>query len=375
MTALNRLHEARSPMLRIVVGALLVALTFAGGYAVTTHKTVTLSVDGTETTVSTMKTRVIDVVEENGFEVGERDDLYPAGDSEVQQAEKIVLRRSRPLDISLDGQSTKQVWTTASTVDEALAQLQMDDSAPAAASRGSRVPLGGMSLPVVSPKTVQIDDGGAVRTVRLAAPNVAGLLDAAGVPLQQRDTVVPAATSPVVDGMQIQVTRIRVEKITERRPLEPAHTRIEDVDMNMSRQIVEDPGNPGEQDVTFAVSKVNGVETGRLPVANVVVAPARNAVVRVGAKPGTEVPEVRAGATWDALAQCEAGGNWAINTGNGYFGGVQFDQNTWERNGGLRYAPRADLATREEQIAIAEVTRARQGWGAWPTCSGRLGAS
>lgn len=362
-------------MLRIVVGALLVALTFAGGYAVTTHKTVTLSVDGTETTVSTMKTRVIDVVEENGFEVGERDDLYPAGDSEVQQAEKIVLRRSRPLDISLDGQSTKQVWTTASTVDEALAQLQMDDSAPAAASRGSRVPLGGMSLPVVSPKTVQIDDGGAVRTVRLAAPNVAGLLDAAGVPLQQRDTVVPAATSPVVDGMQIQVTRIRVEKITERRPLEPAHTRIEDVDMNMSRQIVEDPGNPGEQDVTFAVSKVNGVETGRLPVANVVVAPARNAVVRVGAKPGTEVPEVRAGATWDALAQCEAGGNWAINTGNGYFGGVQFDQNTWERNGGLRYAPRADLATREEQIAIAEVTRARQGWGAWPTCSGRLGAS
>ena len=77
----------------------------------------------------------------------------------------------------------------------------------------------------------------------------------------------------------------------------------------------------------------------------------------------------------DALARCEAGGNWAINTGNGYFGGVQFDQNTWERSGGLRYAARADLATREEQIAIAEVTRARQGWGAWPTCSGRIGAS
>ena len=72
MTAVNRLHEARSPMLRIVVGALLVALTFAGGYAVSAHKTVTLSVDGTETTVSTMKSRVIDVVQENGFEVAER---------------------------------------------------------------------------------------------------------------------------------------------------------------------------------------------------------------------------------------------------------------------------------------------------------------
>lgn len=362
-------------MLRIVVGALLVALTFAGGYAVAAHKTVTLSVDGTETTVSTMKSRVIDVVEENGFEVGDRDDLFPAGDAQVRQSETIVLRRSRPLDISLDGQHTRQVWTTASTVDEALAQLQMTDSAPAAASRASRVPLGGMSLPVVTPKTVQIDDGGAISTVRLAAPNVAGLLEAAGAPLQQRDQVVPSASAPVVDGMQVQVTRIRVEKLTERLPLQPADTRIEDVNLNMSRQIVEDAGTPGVQDVTFAVSKVNGVETGRLPVANVVVSPARNAVLRVGAKPGTEVPPVRAGATWDALARCEAGGNWSINTGNGYYGGVQFDHNTWERNGGLRYAPRADLATREEQIAVAEVTRARQGWGAWPTCSGRLGAS
>jgi uncharacterized protein YabE (DUF348 family) len=362
-------------MLRIVVGALLVALTFAGGYAVAAHKTVTLSVDGAETTVSTMKARVIDVVQENGFQVGDRDDLFPAGDTEVRPSETIVLRRSRPLDISLDGRHTRQVWTTASTVDEALAQLQMTDSAPAAASRASRVPLGGMSLPVVTPKIVHIDDGGAVSTVRLAAPNVAGLLEAAGAPLQQRDKVVPAASAPVVDGMQIQVTRIRVAKVTERLPLQPAHTRVEDVNLNMSRQIVEDPGTPGVQDVTFAVSEVNGRETGRLPVANVVVTPARNAVLRVGAKPGTEVPPVRARATWDALAQCEAGGDWFINTGNGYYGGIQFDQDTWERSGGLRYAPRADLATREEQIAIAEVTRGGQGWGAWPACSGRLGAS
>ncbi|WP_422745089.1 transglycosylase family protein [Mycobacterium sp. WMMD1722] len=375
MTALNRLHEDRSPILRLLVGALLLSLVIAGGFAVATHKTVTLNVDGAPMTVSTMKSRVIDVVKENGFEVDERDDLFPAGDTEVHQSDTITLRRSRPLEISTDGSHTEQVWTTASTVDEALAQLQMTDKAPTAASRGTRVPLGGMALPVVSPKTVQIDDGGAVRTVRLAAPNVAGLLDAAGAPLQQRDRVVPDAASPVVDGMRIEVTRIRIDKRTERLPLLPANRRIDDVTMNMSRQVVEDPGAPGTQDVTFAVAIVNGVETGRLPVANVVVTPARDGVVRVGAKPGTEVPPITNGGTWDALAQCEAGGNWAINTGNGYFGGVQFDQNTWERQGGLRYAARADLATREEQIAIAEVTRARQGWGAWPTCSGRVGAS
>ena len=138
--------------------------------------------------------------------------------------------------------------------------------------------------------------------------------------------------------------------------------------MNMSRQVVEDPGAPGTQDVTFAVAVVNGVATGRLPVANTIVTPARESVLRVGAKPGTEVPPVTNGARWNAIAACESGNNWSINTGNGYFGGVQFDQNTWERHGGLRYAERADLATREEQIAIAEVTRSHQGWGAGPVC-------
>jgi resuscitation-promoting factor RpfB len=374
LNTLNKLHEARSPMLRLLVGATLLTLTFAGGFAVAAHKTVMLTVDGTQMTVATMKSRVIDVVKENGFDVGERDDLYPAANDPVQQSESIVLRRSRPLQISLDGDDSRQVWTTASTVQEALAQLRMTDKAPAAASRGSRVPLAGMSLPVVSAKTVQLNDAGAIRTLHLAAPNVAGLLEAAGVPLEQNDTVVPEAWSPVVENMQIQVTRIRIDKVTQRVPLPPNNKQVPDVTMNMSRQVVDDPGMPGVQDVTFAVATVNGVETGRLPVANVVVTPSRDGVLRIGAKPGTEVPPVANGGTWDSLAKCEAGGNWAINTGNGFYGGVQFDQNTWERSGGLRYAARADLATREEQITIAEVTRARQGWGAWPVCSGRIGA-
>lgn len=370
---LHKLQEARSPHLRLLVATLLLALTFAGGYAVSTRKTVTLNVDGASVTVSTMKSQVIDVVRENGFDVGERDDLYPAANDPVEQSETIVLRRSRPLQISLDGQNSREVWTTASTVQEALAQLSMTDTAPAAASRGSRVPLEGMSLPVVGARTVQINDAGVIRTVRLAAANVAGFLETAGVPLQQSDTVVPAAGSPVIDGMQIQVTRVRVARLTQRVPLEPDDKEIPDVTLNMSRRVVDDPGTPGIQDVTYTVATVNGVETGRLPVANVIIVPASDGVTRVGAKPGTEVPAVSQGDTWDALSRCEAGGNWAINTGNGFYGGVQFDQNTWERNGGLRYAQRADLASREEQIAIAEVTRTRQGWGAWPVCSGRVG--
>ncbi|MGY1835922.1 transglycosylase family protein [Blastococcus sp. SYSU DS0510] len=88
---------------------------------------------------------------------------------------------------------------------------------------------------------------------------------------------------------------------------------------------------------------------------------------------GTGTAAAADGATWDRLAQCESSGNWAINTGNGYYGGLQFYQPTWEAFGGLEYAARADLATREQQISIAEKTLAAQGWGAWPACSAKLG--
>jgi hypothetical protein len=78
-------------------------------------------------------------------------------------------------------------------------------------------------------------------------------------------------------------------------------------------------------------------------------------------------------AQWDRLAQCESGGNWKINTGNGFYGGLQFTKGTWLAFGGGTYAPRADLATREEQIQIGAKVAAGQGWSAWPSCSRKAG--
>ncbi|ASF13236.1 resuscitation-promoting factor Rpf1 domain-containing protein [Nocardia brasiliensis] len=78
---------------------------------------------------------------------------------------------------------------------------------------------------------------------------------------------------------------------------------------------------------------------------------------------------------WDRLAQCEAGGNWGINTGNGFQGGLQFSPSTWKAHGGGEYAASANQATREQQIAVAEKVLASQGWGAWPSCSANLGLS
>jgi resuscitation-promoting factor RpfA len=78
---------------------------------------------------------------------------------------------------------------------------------------------------------------------------------------------------------------------------------------------------------------------------------------------------------WDRIAQCESGGNWHINTGNGYYGGLQFSGGTWRAYGGTAYAPTADQATKDQQIAVATKVQRAQGWGAWPTCSARAGAS
>ncbi|THA52643.1 transglycosylase family protein [Streptomyces sp. A1136] len=82
--------------------------------------------------------------------------------------------------------------------------------------------------------------------------------------------------------------------------------------------------------------------------------------------PGGEWP-------WDCVADCESSGRWAVNTGNGFFGGLQFRQPTWEEYGGLVFAPRADLARREQQIRVGEEVLGTQGWEAWPVCSKRYG--
>ena len=88
------------------------------------------------------------------------------------------------------------------------------------------------------------------------------------------------------------------------------------------------------------------------------------ASAEAAAKEWEAVASDTGGICWDCIADCESGGNWSINTGNGYYGGLQFSQATWEGAGGLRYAPRADLATREQQIAIAST----RSLGNWPHC-------
>ncbi|MBQ0902296.1 transglycosylase family protein [Micromonospora sp. U21] len=112
------------------------------------------------------------------------------------------------------------------------------------------------------------------------------------------------------------------------------------------------------------------VTTRRVAVGTLAVGAVTGAVALFG-----PAAPAQAAVNWDAIAQCESSGNWHINTGNGYYGGLQFSQSTWAGYGGKKYAARADLASRGEQIAIAEKVLDGQGIGAWPTCGKKGGSS
>ncbi|MEU1286009.1 transglycosylase family protein [Kitasatospora sp. NPDC005856] len=105
---------------------------------------------------------------------------------------------------------------------------------------------------------------------------------------------------------------------------------------------------------------VAGAAVAALPVAGLVTATSASAATA---------------STWDAVAQCESGGNWSISTGNGFHGGLQFSPSTWAAYGGTAYASQANKATRAQQIAVAEKVLASQGPGAWPVCSQKAGLS
>jgi hypothetical protein len=119
----------------------------------------------------------------------------------------------------------------------------------------------------------------------------------------------------------------------------------------------------------------NGKEVRREQVRAGSSTPPEPRVVKVGTNDNIpQAPAISDGSVWDRLANCEATGNWAINTGNGYYGGLQFDAGTWRAYGGTDYAPLPHEASREEQIDVASKVRDdRGGYGAWPACASKLG--
>jgi hypothetical protein len=122
----------------------------------------------------------------------------------------------------------------------------------------------------------------------------------------------------------------------------------------------------------IAAAGAEAVEPGAADRPTAVPMEATLVIIPVSAPPRTAASFSSDG-VWDALAQCESGGNWAINTGNGYYGGLQFSLGTWNQYGGGEFAAYPHQATREEQIIVAERLRAARGYAPWPSCRAKLG--
>lgn len=448
-------HSWRKPAL-IGAAVLVCALAVAGGAVAVMNKTVTISVDGVPQEVTTLAGSVDGALDAAGLTVAEHDTLAPSADAEITDGSQIVLERGRLLTLTIDGE-TRQVWTTATTVEEALAELGQDPAAfKLSANRSRTIPLDGLTVTADTLRTVTVTndgqasehtttaktvgdllaeigttiganhkvtpalttpltEGGAITVVTLPtvtltvgadpatntvteAATVADVLAAVGVTVGGDDTVTPDPATAVTDGLQIAVTRIAYINETENQPIaQPADQTQNDSSLAAGQTSVVQEGQPGVAEVTFRTTVTNGQNGAREEVSRRTVTEATPTIVKVGtrqnAAPAAAAPAAASapaaqaapaaaaepapapaapapssgssGVNWDRIATCESTNNWSINTGNGYYGGLQFDIGTWLANGGGQYAPRADLATREQQIAVAETTYASRGMSPW----------
>ena len=364
----NRGNENMPVAAKAGAAGLAVAVVAGGAVALAAQKDVQVVVDGEIQQVSTGSSDVDGVLDAAGVSVGHEDEVISQGD--IKDGSRIEVRTAKPVTVVVDG-VRREMTTTAVTVDELVSALGFGEG-DKISDAAQKIPAEGLEFAVTTVKDFVLHDDGKDQLLAVPAATVGDVLAARGIHLKEGDTVTPAADAKAVDGMEITVSRDVVEDVVEKLPFDVPAQVIEDPDMYEDESEVVEPGAPGEKEVTFTVTRRDGVEVSRDVVHEKELKAPVAGVVRQGTKPRVAAPAAGYG-VWDQLAQCESGGNWAIDTGNGFSGGLQFTDSTWAAYGGTEYAPRASGATREQQIAVAEKVQASQGWGAWPACTAKLG--
>jgi uncharacterized protein YabE (DUF348 family) len=432
-----------------LIAAAAVVLIVAGvaGTLIALTKTVTISVDGQDRTISTLSGSVAGALEDAEITVGEHDTLAPAGDAGIADGSRIVLNLGREFQLTVDGEP-QTFWTTARTVDAALAELGRNpDDYELSADRSREIPLDGFALTADTLHTLSLTDRGTPSEIVSAAKTVGELLEdqgvtlgvndrvtpvvgtpitadttitivtlptvtvtdganpgapyvsdsatvgdllaAQGVTLNPEDQITPAVDTPLSEGLQVLIARIVRQQVTVSEPIaQPADQTVKSSKMDAGTSQVTQQGQPGTADVVYEIVTTNGIETGRTEISRTVTVEALPTITTVGTRtppppppttpttptdtgggPSTTVEPPTSGGgsgvNWDAIAKCESGGNWSINTGNGYYGGLQFSKSTWLAYGGGNYAPTANLATKAQQIAVAETLYAARGLQPW----------
>jgi uncharacterized protein YabE (DUF348 family) len=379
------------PLRRVAQGA--AALTVVAGSLVMAHldKSVNLNVDGKSSSVHVFGGTVGDVLAKESITLGAHDVVVPGVGSAVSDGDTISVRYGRLLTVTVDGVK-KEFWTAATTVDAALRDLGLRDATTAELSVSRSQPLGrnGLAFSMVTPKSATLVVGGVKSSVSSTAATVGELLLDNKVIKASADRLSVPASSPVTDGLVVTLQRVTSTDSTSRQAVAFKTVEKSDSSLYSDQSKVATQGKPGVEKVTTRTVTVDGKVESTKVVSTVLVTPAVDQVVLKGTKArpaptpspsassgSSSTPAPSAGNTsgaglnlanaamWDRIAQCESGGNWSINTGNGYYGGLQFDYGSWLANGGADFAPRADLASRAEQITVANRYYAKAGLGPW----------
>ena len=364
-----------------IAGGAAVAILAGTGVGVqAAEKAVSLNVDGHVSKVSTYGGTVADALSKANITVGSHDVVVPALDTQVADGQNVSVRYGRLVTVNLDGKATS-VWTTATTVDGALTELGVREAGMRlSVDRSLTLGREGLSFTAVSPKQISVTvDGKATKSTSTDA-TVADVLATMGVKFDSNDIVKPALTTAVTEGAAIKVSRVKITSDKTYVAVDNKTITTKDSSMAKGTTKVTVAGSDGKRTITWRVTTVDGKVTQRTKVASAITTQPVTRKIVVGTKvvattssssSGSSSSSSGAGinlansAMWDRIAACESGGNWSINTGNGYYGGLQFNIGTWLSVGGGDFASRPDLASRAEQITVANRLYAQRGLQPW----------
>ena len=369
---LSRIVRSRPLMIALAGVVVLAVAGSTWGYSALS-KTVTLSLDGKSQEVTAFGGTVGDVLESEGIDVSSRDVVAPSLDEKVEDGSKITVQFAKQLRLDVDG-TTRTYWVTATTVSRALDEIgRTYPGADLSASRGGDIDREGMTLHVVTPKTLHVKLG-AHKMVKktVTALTVEDALDELGVKVGKHDEIRPAPEHELQDGDKLVFTNVKVvTRHVDGEVIDYQTVQQDDSSMYEGQTSVARDGRTGLRDVTYRIVYRNGEISVRKVLHQNVLRQPVSRILKVGTKQHVTANFAGGSTVWDQLAQCESGGNWATNTGNGYYGGLQFSLGTWQAYGGSGLPSNA---SRETQIAIATKIRdASGGYGAWPACAASLG--
>lgn len=372
---------ARRPAIPLIIGVVLTALLASGIAWSATGKTALLSVDGQAQEVDFRGGTVEDVLAAAGLEVGERDLLVPSAGSDVEDGDRVAIRRARQITLVVDGEE-REVWVTATSVDEALDQIGLRDGALAlSASRSRGIPLEGFRLTVTTPKDITILVDGAEKPVTTSEPTVGEALAAAGVVVGPQDRLSKYTAEAPVDGERIRVVRLRTERATERVEVPFSTERRNDATLVKGTTKTLQAGKAGVIERTVENVLADGRVEKRTVLSSRTLSAPVTRIVAVGTKARPAPAPQQSSASrstggnadslnWPALARCESGGNpRAVSSTGKYRGLYQFSMTTWRSVGG-QGDPIDNSAG--EQTYRAKVLYNKAGAGQWPHCGKNL---